>query len=229
MQFDPKFEEGDFVLLRARSAKEGRLEERDAEGKFVSIPQKLRSDYVGPYEMIRWGAGKRSCTININGKEVSHNVNRLVKHHVWDEVHLSTDDKKLVAPKLREPPAHGELIIFPMAHTQDHNCPFGVGKVIDSTDPKNVKVQWLGSRPGSDVSKPFGLGWVDPKDNKGYYGRRLHYSHPLWTNEDTSTTVSTEMVILQGTDILNPANDKIATIHRDAIESALGVTVTWGK
>ena len=140
-QFDAKFEVGDFVLLRARSAREGRLEERDEEGKFVSIPQKLRSDYVGPYEMLRWGPGKRSCTISINGKEVTHNVNRLIKHHVWDDVHLSTDDKKLVAPKLKEPPTVDDIILFPTAMTRDHACAFGVGRVIDATNANNVKFQ----------------------------------------------------------------------------------------
>ena len=40
--------------------------------------------------MTRW-VGDRHCAISMYGKEVVYNVNRLVKHHVWDDVHMRTD------------------------------------------------------------------------------------------------------------------------------------------
>jgi len=89
-QFKPDFKPGDFLLLMSRSAREGRLEEKDEEGKPIPIPEKMRNKYVGPFKMLRW-AGERQCAIEIRGEEQIHNVNRLIKHYVWDDVHPRTD------------------------------------------------------------------------------------------------------------------------------------------
>ena len=40
-QFKPNFKPGDFLLLLARSAREGRLERKDEEGKDIPIPEKI--------------------------------------------------------------------------------------------------------------------------------------------------------------------------------------------
>jgi transposase InsO family protein len=53
-QFQPKFKPGDFLLLKARAANESRLEEKDENDRHVSIPEKLRNQFVGPYRMVRW-------------------------------------------------------------------------------------------------------------------------------------------------------------------------------
>ena len=47
-QFKPDFKAGDYLLLHAREAKEGRLEERTEEGKIIPLPTKLRSIVTGP-------------------------------------------------------------------------------------------------------------------------------------------------------------------------------------
>ena len=41
-------------MLRARAAEEGRLIDRDEEGKYIKLPEKLRNPYVGPYKMLVW-------------------------------------------------------------------------------------------------------------------------------------------------------------------------------
>ena len=79
-QFKPDFKAGDFLLVRARAAEEGRLIERDEGGKFISIPEKLRNLFIGPYKILGW-AGERYCRIDVNGTEKVYNVNRLIKHH----------------------------------------------------------------------------------------------------------------------------------------------------
>jgi hypothetical protein len=132
-QSKPDFKPGDFLLLKARSAKDGRLVERGEGGIAIPLPQKLRNNFVGPYEMVRW-AGDRYCVIRIENKEIIHNVNRLIKHHVWDDVHISTDTSTpLTAETPRAgsthtphtPPAAetlraGSMFVFPMGRTEGH-------------------------------------------------------------------------------------------------------------
>ena len=91
-KFTPEFKPGDYLLLQARSAKESRLEEKDEEGKTIPLPEKLRNQFIGPYRMIRWrDKHMRYCVLDIEGEEVTHNVNRLLKHHIWDDVHHDTN------------------------------------------------------------------------------------------------------------------------------------------
>jgi transposase InsO family protein len=179
-QFKPDFKPGDLLLLHARSAKEGRLEEKTEEGASIAIPNKLRNQLTGPYTMIRW-VGERYCAILIDGKEVIHNVNRLVKHHVWDDTHTRTDmpAEKRITHTPEIPPKIGELIVFPTAYNEQHKCLFGIGKILEIQGPNNVVFQWLGNKPLAEASKPFALGWVDPRDNKGYYATmdKSRYSH----------------------------------------------------
>ena len=194
----------------------------------VTIPEKLRNPFTGPYRMIRW-AGDRYCVIDMNGREVTHNVNRLVKHHVWDDVHTRTDTTTLDTHTrtTESTPGTATLIVFPTTYNEEHKCYFGVGRVIKVRGPNDIYFQWLGNRPLSEASKPFALGWVDPRDNKGYYAKTAtHPSHPPWTNEDTATNVAVSAIIAQG-EIL-AANGKISTSARGKIEAAVGEAITWG-
>ena len=89
-QFKPNFKPGHFLWLLARSARKGRLERKNEEGKDIPLPEKIRNKYTGPFKMLRW-VWERHCGIEIRGEEQVHNVNRLVKHHVWDDIHERTD------------------------------------------------------------------------------------------------------------------------------------------
>ena len=106
--------------------------ERDGEGKFIPVPEKLRNQFVGPYEMMGW-AGERYCRINVGGIEKMYNVNRLIKHHVWDAHNLCTDTapqhQTHIQPTPRKPPERGDVIVFPMECNDEHKCIFGVGKI----------------------------------------------------------------------------------------------------
>ena len=129
-------------MLYAREAREGRLEEKGEDRKFIPIPSKIRNTLIGPFEMVRW-VGERYCIIKINGKEIMHNVNRLVKHHVWDDVHIRTDiQERTPAPAEDTPLKVGELIVFPTAYNEQHKCVFGVGKVLQVVGPNDINFQW---------------------------------------------------------------------------------------
>ena len=96
-------------MLQARSAREGRLEERDGEGKIISLPEKLRNKFTGPFKMLRW-RDERHCVIEIEGKQHAHNVNRLIKHHVWDDIHMRTDTHAQ-SENAESSPKVGELVV----------------------------------------------------------------------------------------------------------------------
>ena len=110
-QYKPNFKPGDFLLLMARSAPEGRLVERDEEGRPIPIPEKMRNKYTGPFKMIRW-VGERQCAIEIMGEEQIHSVTRLIKHYVWDDIHTRTDVPAPRTPHtVPSPPGIGDLIL----------------------------------------------------------------------------------------------------------------------
>ena len=90
----------------------------------------------------------------------------------------------------------------------------------------DIFFQWYGNKPLAEANKPFAPGWVR-SDNKGYYAiRKLHASHPPWTNMDTATCVGEESSIVKGKDIINPR--RIGVIYREKIETALGEKIDWG-
>jgi hypothetical protein len=227
-QYKPSFKPGDYLLLFARSAKDGRVEEKDEEGRDITLPTKLRNAFTGPYKMVRW-LGERKCIILMDGKEVAHNVNRLIKHHAWDDVHITTSEKK-VSPAMEEekPPSPSELIIFPMAITKDHKAPFGVGQVIKVRGPNDVFIQWWGHE---DKCKPKGVfkpGWVQ-KDNRAYFAtNRYHAGDRPWTNEDSATDVRVSAIVLRGApgEIFSSAGHFRVRV-KDKLEEVLDVSIEW--
>jgi hypothetical protein len=228
-QYKPTFKVGDFLLVMARAAEEGRLIDKDEEGKFIKLPEKLKNQYIGPYKMIGW-AGERYCKLDVAGVEKTYNVNRLIKHYVWDEDHLCTDKipKKPLETPL-EPLKTGDLFIFPMEYNDEHRCVFGMGKVLEIKGRNNIFFQWYGNAPLAEASKPFTPAWVTKGENKGYYSfRKLHPSNPPWTNEDTATCVGIDEVILKGTDLVNETG-RISAANREKIETAIGEKITWGR
>ena len=174
--------------------------------------------------MLRW-AGERQCVIEIKGEEYTHNVNRLIKHYVWDEMHDRTDVKSahpIHAPTI--PIRPGELILFPTAYNRENKCFFGIGRVLEIRGKNNFSFQWYGSPLLPEAHKPFLPGWVD---RRGYYAlRKLHHSHPAWTNEDTATELDSQSVILRGPDILTESNH-VHRKHRERIERMTGEKIRW--
>lgn len=232
-QYEPDFKPGDWLLLFSKSAKESRIEEKDEEGKGISIPTKLRNPFIGPYKMIRW-AGPRTCAIEVNGKEEVYNVNRLIKHHIWDDEHISTsapDKKPKPKPKLDDTPLQvGELIVFPIAtNKKDNISPFGMGTILEIRGPNNLKIQWWGNDRKCKPSGTWRPGWVSARDNKGYYSHTKEASaNPHWTNDDTTTTLRCSSIIYRGTpDETLTRTGQIRNKIRDIITKALDVDVNW--
>ena len=226
-QFKPNFKPGDFLLLLARSAREGRLEARDDEGKEIPIPEKIRNKYTGPFKMLRW-VGERHCGIEIRGQEQVHNVNRLVKHYVWDDIHERTDITSTRIPLTHVPtPEKGEMILFLTTYNKENKCHFGVGEILEVKSRENFEFQWYGSPPLPEAHKPFFPGWVDPIDNKGYYAKkRIIFSHPPWTNSDTATELGVDSILIRGADVLGK-DSRVNIKHREKIERAVGERIKW--
>ena len=217
-QTKPDFRPGDLLLLMERSAKEGRIEERTAEGKAIPLPEKLRLTYTGPYTMLRW-CGDLKCVIDMNGKAVAHNVNRLIKHHSWDDQHPMTDTPRPPpTPAPPRTPGKGEIFAFLTAVNEENKCDFGLGRVIE-LELSGIYFQWLGNHPLTTADKKFRPGWIDPKDGKHYYAEKKNKAgHQLLTNKDTLTTVAIESVIASGPNLLG-SNHHISPEYRIILES----------
>ena len=62
--------------------------------------------------MLKW-AGDRYCVIDMNGKEVAHKLNRLIRHHAWDDANMRTDVAKDPTGVASTAPTAGTMIVFP--------------------------------------------------------------------------------------------------------------------
>ena len=203
------------------------MERKDEEGKDIPIPEKIRNKYTGPFKMLRW-VGERHCGIEIRGEEQVHNVNRLVKHHVWDDIHERTDIISTRLPLTHVPtPEKGEIILFLTTYNKENKCLFGVGEILEVKSRENFEFQWYGSPPLPEAHRPFLPGWVDPVDNKGYYAKkRILSSHPPWTNVDTATELGVDSILIRGADVLKK-DGRVNARYREKVERAAGERIKW--
>lgn len=178
--------------------------------------------------MIRWkDKSKRYCVLDIEGEEVTHNVNRLIKHHI--ECHQSTDAKStkkqketLEKEKEEEAPLKVGDIIITTNHVET-KCPFGVAKVLEIKGTKIIECQWYGYYPTAEAHKPFLPYWVDRKDGKHYpKNKRNHKSHPPYTTLETQNDIKASDIIIYGDNILKP-DGRIAETFRSKIEDEVGL------
>ena len=237
-KYNPDFKEGDWLLVWEKSANEGRLQ-GPAAGKgeqAVSLPNKLRNPWQGPYKMVRW-SGERKCVVQKEGKEVEYNVNRLTKQYPWDDDHLDTSqklDRKEEEEEntdrnngLKTDIQIGEVVVFQMAITETHRAPFGAGRVLQVRNSEDIVFQWIGN-PRCNPRGTWQNGWIDPKDNKGYYAKnKMHKSHSTWTNDATETPMGLSELIAKGFDLIDSGNC-FTKKARKIISNALKPMDVWG-
>ena len=72
-------------------------------------------------------------------------------------------------------------------------------------------------------------GWVDPKDNKGYYAKtKMHRTHEMWTNDATETPMGTSELMAKGFDLLDE-NHRFTKKARKLISGALRPMEVWTR
>lgn len=156
-----------------------------------SVSSKLRDRWSGPYPCIRMEG--HYAWILKDGKEVKHNVNRLVKQHVWDDFHPDTaqgvlsERKQGESKRVLEKVTPHAVIVFPKERCDRDPMPFGVGLVTAVRSPKDISFQWLGNA----AFRPRGTflpAWLDPKDRKFYYQK-----HPLAKTHIPNTPMKSTM------------------------------------
>ena len=144
-QHQPSFVKGDWLLVFGRSAKEGRLELKDEDGKAIPLPEKMRNQFHGPYRMLAW-SGKRNCILDVKGKKQTFNVTRLIKKDAWSDAIRDTDEP--IAPqKPSQLPEIGDFIVIPTDTTDAEECLLDIGKVLEIRDPDDIVVHWYGNFP----------------------------------------------------------------------------------
>jgi hypothetical protein len=208
------------------------------------LPGKLRNPWLGPYKMVRW-VGDRKCVILENKKEVEYDVNRLFKHHSWDEDHFDTSGlvpgaepvpKEARGRKAKTgyvalpatPPEIGEAIIFPLDMAPDHNAPFGVGRILKVRGEK-LQFQWLGNA-GYEYNDSFLPGWKNVSEDLGYYkAKKLAVTDVPWTGDMTGTPMDTSFVFARGRDLLTIEKCLLTAKAKRAIVQELGREGDWKR
>jgi hypothetical protein len=251
-EYKPEFEPGDLLLVWEKASAESRLKAdvRRLQGDEGGIlPGKLRNPWQGPYKMIRW-SGERNCVIDRNGKEEEYNVNRLTKQYEWDAQHPDTSGsmnevarQKKTVKKVSVKPAikiakrtdevkgseaaleTGQFIIFHKPIAKGHRSPFGVGCILEIRPDKTLHFQWLGN-PYYNANGTFQKGWMNTREDLGYYGRKISKNDIPWTGDHTEEPVTREMLIAWGDDLLNK-EQKLSTKARKLITLQFGAQETW--
>ena len=245
-QYKPDFKEGDWLMVWEKNAKESRLpkEVQKISGAKSVLPGKLRYPWQGPYKMLHW-VGERKCVVDKNGKATEFNVNRLFKHHSWDEKHFDTSgmvrgatpSPRLAVKKTKPsfiaipatPPQVGEVIIFVLPVAEGHRSPFGVGRILAVVNADDLEFQWLGNYY-YDHDQPFHNGWKNLRDDFGYYAQVKNSPTDVpWTGAMTGTTMDVSLVFARGNDLLTKDKRMLTVKAKKAIIQELGPVNDWPK
>ena len=156
------------------------------------------------------------CEVELGGKILQYNYNRVSKFTPWDELTMSTstwNTSVLVADNSTETQLtskneeiiQGDIILFQLksdTHSKRRdNSMYGVGKVTTIVDGW-INFQWMGSYT-SNHTTPYLLGWVDTRDNKEIYSnKRLSPSHNVFDNESTKTYLKAKNILFHGNQVL---------------------------
>ena len=231
-RYKPVFKKGDQVLVWSKVATEARLE---IAGDKRALPTKWRNPWIGLATFIR-ELSSTMCEIELGGKTLSYNYNRISKFTPWDEFTTTTmswntslfarDQDRLESEETtlasnNEEILKGDVILFRLknnTHSRKENktdtC--AVGKVTDIVDGW-INFQWMGNY-NSNHKTPYVLGWIANRDNQEYYAKaKLHPSHKIFDNESTQTYIKANNVLLHGNRVLK-SNGCLSKEARQAIE-----------
>ena len=112
--------------------------------------------------------------------------------------------------------------------TDNNPIPFGVGKVLDASNPNDLKFQWVGNKNMS-TNGTFLPSWYQKSDDKAYYKQRpTHPSHEPFTNGSYDIMIGNQDTILIAKQILNDQN-RLSKQSRDVISTNPLVRESWGS
>ncbi|MEM7282731.1 MAG: RNase H-like domain-containing protein [Pseudomonadota bacterium] len=171
--------------------------------------------------------------IELDGKRVNANVNRLVAKDVYSRdvswVEKAGDLPECDGPSFvpnnaedaSEPVSVGQLVVFPMK-----GGTFGMGKVLKKTG-KKLNLQWYGNF--HDVcGGTYRPCWYQASQLKYYYKEKpAHYSHPPYTTDDTDTVVKVDDIIINNFTLED--NDKLSAECLRIVQSDKHITYHEGK
>jgi hypothetical protein len=216
------FNPGDKVYVWEKSSKES-LVDNLGSPDIIRLPQKWINPWSGPFDFLRW-ISERKCMIDYYGTPTEYHVNRLTKHHSWDNVNPDTNEWCLRNRKRGDgevaqadapavfsesdpvpiPPGFallpGEIFVFPMEVDGENSMPFGMGRVLSHTPGQFIEFQWMSNYNQSYKAK-FQPMWFQNSEKKAYYkAKPIHASHPPYTGKDLAVFVKSEDVILLSRD-----------------------------
>ena len=238
---NPDFKVNDLLYLWEHSSKESHnsksAHEDERKVRDQKLPKKWTNPWTGPYPFLKFVSARRAVILK-NGKEETHNVNRLTKHTSWDSVNPDTNEWCLqnkkrtgyspasVKPLTGNEPLPvpdtwvflpGEIFVIPMSITEENTIPFGIGKVISHIQGENIHFQWLGNSTQNRMGK-FEPAWFQKSTLQHYYQNKPQFwSHPAYTGLDLEVFVKAQDVILESRDRPFLENSVIKTWARNYI------------
>ena len=165
----------------------------------VKAPRKWTPSWSGPHKisgLIPDETGHRYVFYHKErGVEIRTHVNKLCRFQPWSEGITSTssaiDANRLF--KCGEWVTNGALVVVPLAEPY----PFGIARVISSTDKGKLQLQWLGNRDNK-VQGPYEAGWNASNGSKYYAAEPRHKSHKPYTTAQDKVVLNQRDVIMHG-------------------------------
>ena len=144
-------------------------------------------------------------------KEVVAHVNRLNRFHPWSSTIISTspewDEKRQYAKG--GVVEKGQFIVVGL---EDLDCPFGIGKVTQTSEEGFLEFQWYSNR-ANNVRGTFLPGWMNKKGDCYYSERPRHASHEPFTATDTDTRVLNKDVIISNFELTEGQRLQVSTLR----------------
>ena len=111
-----------------------------------------------------------------------------------------------------------DMFIFHKEIARGHRSPFGIAKILEIRKDGTIHFQWYGNY-FYNANGTFLPGWKNLSEDLGYYGRKISRLVVAWTG-DTKETVTSDIVIAAGTDLLGK-DKKLTARERDLIATAV--------
>ena len=187
----------------------------------ITIPGKWRSWWQGPFKII----AKKTDNlyeIEVKGKPLLANVNRLTPHDCWSDSVEDTNtiswldgplshinNKPNFIPQTKGPTKTikvGTMVAWPQEPSPTAKSPFGIGKVIstktdEATGRELLVCQWYGNTRDR-IYSTYRPCWYQKSTKQVYFSAtRHHASHPADTTSDYGVEIFSDSIAIQDFEI----------------------------
>ena len=164
----------------------------------VKAPRKWTSRWSGPHTISKRAADESGFRYTFfhkeRGREIDTHVNKLCRFQPWSDGITSTsgdiDAKRLF--KCGEWVENGALVVVPLVEPY----PFGIAKVIDSSEDGALELQWWGNATNR-TKGPYEPGWIGARGIY-YAAQPERLSHKPYTAAQEEVELNQRDIVMHG-------------------------------